>query len=165
MKETYNYCRTEWKKLIAFIPSGGMKGFMIKLCTFFLMGLVSYAVYFIVPLLIGLADCYYDTRVNVVAGQKFNGKRFLRGWLDKWCSFGFLLLMFFAIEYVIKRDVHYGHYWLLLATSTIISTHEAVSICASMGVLHPSWKFVQALGNLLGVVQKKITDKTENILS
>lgn len=164
MKQTLSYCALEWEKLFSFIGAGGGKALVLKVLLFFWLWFCNYGTYFLVPLFIGFADCYYDTRANIIQGQKFDFMRFVKGVWDKWFSFGALLLMFFGIEHLVKKDIHYDGNYLLLAITFIISSHEVGGCCSSLTIIHPSWKFVQNISQLLGVAQKKIIDKAENIL-
>lgn len=164
LKQTLIYCQNEWNKMFSFITVGGFKAFVAKVLMFFWLWWGSYGAYMLVPLLAGTMDCYYDTKVNLFKGEKFDFIRFSKGLLDKLFSFAALLLLVYGIEYVVKKDIHYQGNYLLMAITFIISSHEVGGMCASMSVLHPSWKFVKSISELLGVAQRKIIDKAENIL-
>lgn len=163
-RQMLDYSKSEWDKLFAFVPAGGFKAFISKILMFVWIWFCSYSAYFLIPLAIGMADCYYDMRANVAQGEKRDWIRFFKGLINKAFSFMALLLMIFAIEYLVKKDIHYDGNYLLMTIAFIISSHEVGGVCASLSVVHPSWKFVQQISHLLGVAQKKIIDKAENII-
>lgn len=164
LKQMLIYCQNECSKVFSFVSVGGIKSFSIKVLMFLWLWWGNYGAYMGVPLICGVVDCFYDTRANISKGEKFDFVRFLRGLRDKIFAFSALLLLVFGIEYVIKKDIHYDGNYLLMAITFIISSHEVGGICASMSIIHPSWKFVQNISQLLGVAREKIIDKAENVL-
>ncbi|NNV57209.1 phage holin family protein [Limnovirga soli] len=110
----------------------------------------------------------FDALTGVMAArqcdEKFESKKFRKGWIDKIDLYSMLMFSVFILEYKLKTMVSYDPQFMLFTVTFLVASYECISVVENIYTIYPKMAILKTVMRLIGKLQDKVVEKAENAI-